>query len=769
MMLRRLSGAGSRLPLLSRRLLCAESSAPKQDCARAETSVAVVDAPVAPPHELHEAVTTASSDNVPTVDSLPSEVARDSVPSGHTEEAKAGAHVSAGESRQSPMIARRERRDIHFSTPEDILQRFHSMRPFQKKQTAWLFSTALDADDPKLVTTEVFWKAMPALVDLKYSDLIQKSLLFVQRHNILLPATVFNCALGGLMREGKYEDVRSGIEHMWTLPPRSQPNATSYNQLIGAYFYKGKVEEAYDVLNDMKNKMIYPNWATYHSLIAGCICQLETQRAFETLLAVEEQNFKMSALTIGQLLVMCADANDIPAAMQLVPRFLSAVPRYSKEVEVIANRKSYDVSAANSEGEDMVSRGTPKLEISGIMSLMRAGFRNANPELAEMGMDMFSRWYEDSSIPISAWYCLVGAYAASKEFTSAFDVLSRMRKCGVEPSLRDLKEMLVKPLSADMEVLDKQYYRLISVLKPSQDVSSGQSQSSVDMDSAEPASQEVLASDALPLEGSDHGVENSSDESSANGPDNPGVPSCSLKDARGEDVPSASSSGFIPVTLPIEERTAGIAELNTIIAACSAVGDLDRAFHTYDEANRLGLALNTDTFNALIAGCINDGHYVGGIRVAEELRESGVPFDGETIYMLVRLCIRCGKFAAAKDWILFAQEEKIALTSSVFQTVVRKLMQLGRLADVRTVLAIAEQCGVSSLAVLARVDKDSLHHLHLLNGDLQTLPYEERSRQRGPSSLSDLPPSRRPSGSSDVGDHETSQESGRDEGLGGNL
>lgn len=767
-MLRRLSGAGSRLPLLSRRLLCAESSAPKRGLVPAETSEAVTDAPVPLTEELDQAVTTASIDNIPEVFSRPREASGDPMQPNRTEEADAVAPVATPESEQSPMLSEMEN---PFSTAEDILLMFSSMKPFQRKRIAYILSSAMDTDDPKLVSSDVFWKAMPALVDLKYNGLIRRSLHFVKKHDIHLSTTVFNSALSSLMREGHSEDVRSCIGHMWTLPTCSQPNATTYNQLIGACFYRGKVEEAYDVLKDMKNKMIYPNWATYHSLIAGCIRQFETQRAFETLLAVEEQNFKMSALTIGQLLVLSANENNIPAVMQLVPRFLNALPRYSKEVEFIANRKSYDLSSSSSNVDEAVSRGTPRLEISGIMSLMRAGFRNASPELGEMGMELFSKWYEDSSIPNSAWYCLVGAYAATKEFTSAFDVLARMRKCGVEPSLQDLNEVLVKPLSTDLEVLDSQYYRLISVLRPNEEIPNGQDEANADesapfVDSMKQASPEAPDSATRPLESSNDRAESASLESIGHGLEDPGTPMLTLKNALGENLSSASDSGFVPVTLSVEERTAGIAEFNAIIAACSAVGDLDRAFHTYDEANRLGLALNTDTFNSLIAGCISDGHYIGGVRVADELKESGIPFDSETIHCLVRLCIRCGKFVEAKKWILFAQEENIPVASAVFQTFARKLMQLGKLADVRSVLSVAENFGVSSPAVLARVDKESLSHLHLLNGELESISVDEcasvRSsfrrphRERSPESL-------------DGGESGHRQETSRDEAVDGSV
>lgn len=47
--------------------------------------------------------------------------------------------------------------------------------------------------------------------------------------------------------------------------------------------------------------------------------------------------------------------------------------------------------------------------------------------------------------------------------------------------------------------------------------------------------------------------------------------------------------------------------LNTIIAASSQVGDLPRAFETFEAAAGLQLAPNTDTYNAIMEGCVNFG------------------------------------------------------------------------------------------------------------------------------------------------------------------
>ena len=45
--------------------------------------------------------------------------------------------------------------------------------------------------------------------------------------------------------------------------------------------------------------------------------------------------------------------------------------------------------------------------------------------------------------------------------------------------------------------------------------------------------------------------------------------------------------------------------LNCILAACSQIGDLSRAFETFECFAALGLKPDTDSYNAVIAGCVN--------------------------------------------------------------------------------------------------------------------------------------------------------------------
>ncbi len=50
-----------------------------------------------------------------------------------------------------------------------------------------------------------------------------------------------------------------------------------------------------------------------------------------------------------------------------------------------------------------------------------------------------------------------------------------------------------------------------------------------------------------------------------------------------------------------------VAMVNCIIAACSQLGDLARAWETYEAMGDLHVEPNIDTYNALAAGCVQHG------------------------------------------------------------------------------------------------------------------------------------------------------------------
>lgn len=44
--------------------------------------------------------------------------------------------------------------------------------------------------------------------------------------------------------------------------------------------------------------------------------------------------------------------------------------------------------------------------------------------------------------------------------------------------------------------------------------------------------------------------------------------------------------------------------LNCVIAACSQIGDISRAFETFESFGALGTKPDTDSYNAVICGCV---------------------------------------------------------------------------------------------------------------------------------------------------------------------
>eukprot|EP00173_Palmaria_palmata_P005414 Plantae.Rhodophyta-Palmaria_palmata.ctg958.p1 GENE.Plantae.Rhodophyta-Palmaria_palmata.ctg958~~Plantae.Rhodophyta-Palmaria_palmata.ctg958.p1 ORF type:complete len:147 (+),score=23.88 Plantae.Rhodophyta-Palmaria_palmata.ctg958:439-879(+) len=111
------------------------------------------------------------------------------------------------------------------------------------------------------------------------------------------------------------------------------------------------------------------------------------------------------------------------------------------------------------------------------------------------------------------------------------------------------------------------------------------------------------------------------------------------------------------------------------------------------------------------------------------MKENGVCWDAETILLLVRLCIRCGNFNEAKDWLSQAVDEGIPVGSVVFQMQARKFMRLGQLDNVREVVALAERVGLTSTAVLARVERSYVNDLHLLETDQSSIHRDVNGRK----------------------------------------
>ena len=85
---------------------------------------------------------------------------------------------------------------------------------------------------------------------------------------------------------------------------------------------------------------------------------------------------------------------------------------------------------------------------------------------------------------------------------------------------------------------------------------------------------------------------------------------------------------------------------NCVVAACSQVGDLRRAFETVDAYPALGLPLDADTYNALLAGCVASGLADVAEGVVQQMAESGVARNAHTHHLVVDMCAVAGDVPA---------------------------------------------------------------------------------------------------------------------------
>lgn len=523
-----------------------------------------------------------------------------------------------------------------------------------------------------------------------------------------LSSGFYNCALHALARSGAHDTMQSIIQRMWTLPLESRPNATSYNYLIGSYMYRGTTDQAFDVLHEMKKHMIYPTFATYHALITGCLRSNDPRRAYSTLTAVERQRFDVGAMTIAQVLVSCAENDLVDETVHLFPRLEEALPLYSQEVHRIAERRNayrMQFKERTTAEERAAVRGVSKLEIGALSTLLHSAFRNCRADLAIATWSSLCKNYPNFVVPPSLWYCLIGALAGSSHFDKAFDALGMMRESGQVPRLRDLESALIKPLSLDVSTIDEQYFRLcdkmtrvgpVDILGPA-NLNGSHSPTEVSSEAASVETSETFNGD---------GGE----------PLSSGAPSEeSLRDVLdGKDI----WLGLSPEVGSMQPKSIGIEELNCIIAACSAAGDLHRAFQTYDEVEKtFGLKRNVDTFNALLEGCIQVKHVRGGLRILSEMEKMGHMLTGDTVHLVVRLFTRGGRSAECVDLLKRVRSEGGEIPLQSYLLLIRYYVRGNAIDKAVELYQMGKEDGYSDRLLRGRLDPDGARNLQAALGE----------------------------------------------------
>lgn len=603
----------------------------------------------------------------------------------------------------------------------------------------WQYTRAIRAEGAPTVNLDGICAVLPLLGRNAWYETARETMELIAERNYVVDTSLLNCGLHAMAKSGNHQAMQDVIEGMWAGPKSSRPNATTYNCLISAHVYRGMVDDAFAVLNDMKTHLIYPTFATYHALITGCLRRKDSLRAYETLLAVEQQRFDVSAMTVAQVMVACAHDDESDRVLHLMGKFEDSLPGYSIQIHRIAEKRSlYRMTnnARSSAEERNVLRGSPKLELGAISAILHCAYRNGRVDLASHAWKMLRKSYPDYEIPASMWYCLIGALSKSGDFSSAMDAVALMREQGISVSLRDLEASLTVPLSADVDKIDEQFFRLAD--------RAGDSKPALEdkpslVDDSLPGGS-MIATDVSAPDETDSAAKNLTavmDAETANAD-----PAPVIEDAGGASGAADKSLASVLSEAPVDSVTfaemsgldapqsVGINELNCIIAACSAAGDLDRAFQTYDEVeSRFGLERNSDTFNALLQGCVETRHVKGGMRILDEMERVGAAIGSDTIHLIARLQLRNGHPEIALDIMKRAVQKGDIVSVQTYQMLVRVYIRDSEVEKAVEVIELAKSQGWSHTAVTARVD---MRFIHLLPVDPDAIQRERRRPSSGP-------------------------------------
>lgn len=622
------------------------------------------------------------------------------------------------------------------------------------RSALWNYGNALQVPGAPALNEPLVKFILPILGRNSWSRSAKSTLEVAIERGYHIGTGSFNCGLHAICKSGDAEAIGNILESMWAMPTESHPNATSYNYLIAAHIYAGHVDEAFNVLSEMKKHLLYPTFATYHALITGCLRRRDPRRAYQTLLAVEKQRFDISAMTIAQVLVASANNDDYDSVLHLLTKFDDSLPRYAAELHRIAEFRSLyrlNTEQRSTKEERDRLRGDPRPELGAISAVLHCAFRGGRADVASRAWMLLQEHYPDFEIPASFWYCLIGAHAGAGEFSKAMDMVGSMREKGLKPSMKDLDLALIRPLAYDVAAIDEQFYRLCDRsagkdvsstaskeegTDPAKELDNGEGNvaeaavggdlseqtedqpNNIDNDAGEelPADMENSAGEELQTDIENAADRNIDEEQSAtlsreNDPES--VEGSVQNISLGEAIMKDDAKSWDGFALQFKPETVGIDELNCIIAACSTSLDLDRAFQTFDEVeSRFKLERNIDTYNSVLEGCVQTRRLSGGLRVLKEIEAVGLPMRGPTIHLASRLLLRSGRVDEVELMLQKAQERGEHVQLQTFQMVLKQFVRQDE-NSAGAVLKLGEQAGFDFRSLTGRFDFEGVKKIHM--------------------------------------------------------
>jgi pentatricopeptide repeat protein len=121
-----------------------------------------------------------------------------------------------------------------------------------------------------------------------------------------------------------------------------------------------------------------------------------------------------------------------------------------------------------------------------------------------------------------------------------------------------------------------------------------------------------------------------------------------------------------------EGTTVDITAVKVVIRASVALGDLQRAFGTYQICAELGVKPTLDTYHSLLSGCIVARHRELGNRLIAEMKEAKIKPDARTYEKLIVLCLTGETYEDAFFYLEEMKAENLYPPLSVYEAIIQR-------------------------------------------------------------------------------------------------
>jgi pentatricopeptide repeat protein len=124
-----------------------------------------------------------------------------------------------------------------------------------------------------------------------------------------------------------------------------------------------------------------------------------------------------------------------------------------------------------------------------------------------------------------------------------------------------------------------------------------------------------------------------------------------------------------------EDQIVDVTAINVVIHASVALGDLQRAFGTYQMCSELNIKPTLDTYHFLLSGCIAARHRELGDRLIAEMKEAKIKPDARTYERMIVLCLTGETYEDAFFYLEEMKAEKLYPPLSVYEAIIQRCVQ----------------------------------------------------------------------------------------------